>query len=282
MTYFTRTTFITLVMCVLASLPLRANESERTVIVLFGDSITVGYNNGWRVLTTFGSTDLGCPTIYMTHLLNRLGQRPVSTEPFKNVCFTTPYSSPIFDANKETRNTIVASWGQGGSSTTRGVQRITGHLSITKNAHPGKAYLALILYGTNDQNFGISSTTTGFNTRIMIQRARAAGYTPIIGTLLPRDDRSVLPYNAQIVAAANAEGVFIVDHYARYLAQPGGWTTLLDREEIRNTGRFIRLHPNDHGYLVIAETWFDKRLRDIIEAEPNMVMSPILNLLLDE
>jgi len=272
---YLRRTATLVVLWFFASLSLHAAEPEPTVIALFGDSITVGFNIRFRDRNHSGTTERGCPTIYLTHLLNNLGQRGEGS------CETTLYSSPIFDANNEIRNTIVASWGRGGTNTSAGVQRISENLTSTQNEHPGKAYLVLILYGTNDQSFGISTSTTGFNMRMMIQKAREVGYTPIIGTLLPRDDRDVSPYNAEIVAAANDEGAFVVDHYSRFLLQAEGWTTLLD-QEVLSDGSMVRLHPNNHGYLVIAETWFDKRLRDIIAAESNIVISPILNLLLDE
>jgi hypothetical protein len=103
-----------------------------------------------------------------------------------------------------------------------------------------------------------------------------------VGTILPRDDLNVQPYNSQIISAANQEGVFVVDHSSRFISQPGGWQTLIDQEIDPDTGELVRLHPNDHGYLVIAETWFDQRLKDLIPGIMDINIAPIMSILLGE
>ena len=64
-------------------------------------------------------------------------------------------SAPIYDGNREVRNAIVANWGIGGSSTDSGANRLANSLSTTKSQLLGNNYIVLIMYGTNDMNFGI-------------------------------------------------------------------------------------------------------------------------------
>lgn len=254
-----------------------AEEPYAAVIVLFGDSTTTGFNAEFQD-SRFGSgtTTLGCPTIYLNNILRNEGPR---TD--QQICSTEAHDSPIIDSNKKIHNTIVANWGVGGSDTTSGESRISHNLNETKNTLDAENYFVLIMYGTNDQAFGVSTSTTNFNTRQMIIKARALGYEPIVGTILPRDDVNVQPYNAQIVNAANQEGVFVVDHFNRFISQPGGWQTLIE-QEISPEGELVRLHPHDQGYLIIAETWFDQRLKDLIPGFADIYMAPIINILLGD
>jgi len=263
--------------------PAWGGDNDPTVVVLFGDSLTLGFNSNYAGNSpgdprrAGGTTERGCPTIYLKVLLLHQEPRGVNED-----CPTVGIPSPVLDANDEKRDVIVANWGLGGSTSARGVQRITAELNETTSQFPAKDHLVLIMYGTNDFGSNISTSMTRFNTVEMIRKAQAAGYTPIIGTLTPRDDRDITPYNAQIVNAANQEGVFIVDHFARFVAEPAGWRSLLEQEISLITGDLIRLHPTDHGYLVLAETWFDKRLKDIIEPDPELSITPLIYILLDD
>ncbi|RBP49208.1 SGNH/GDSL hydrolase family protein [Arenicella xantha] len=257
-----------------------AAADDPTVIVLFGDSTTTGINANYNSETDRqgnGTITRGCPTIYLTNLLQNLD--PI--EPPQS-CPTTIYNSPVFDANNEDRDVIVANWGWGGSDTDNGVSRIQSNLSSTKGSYAAKAYHVLIMYGTNDFNSSISTSTTRFNLRQMIQRARQVGYTPALGTLTPRDDRAIEPYNSAVSGAASDEGVPLINHYARFVAQSGGWRTLIPQEISSLTGELIRVHPNDHGYLVIAETWFDQYLKNIIDPEASFNVVPVISLLLSD
>jgi len=256
-----------------------AQEQESSTIVLFGDSTTVGFNANFRDRFGDGTTERGCPTIYLKNIL--LNQEP-RTDP--QDCPTTIYPSPILDGNDQVRNVVVANWGVGGSSTANGVGRISANLNQTKLDHPAANYYVLIIYGTNDFGSDISASMTHFNTRIMIQLARSAGYIPVMGTITPRDDRDISPYNDEIVSAAQEESAPVVDMFARFIAQPGGWRTIVQQETSVLTGELVRFHPTDEGYLIIAETWFDQYLRDVIQAErPDVnVVAPILDLLLND
>ena len=144
----------------------------------------------------------------------------------------------------------------------------------------------MILYGTNDFSFGIDPADTGAHTRIMIDIARANGFTPVVSPLLPRNPanagsevQNLTAYNSQITSAINDRGADSVDLYSRFINEPGGFQNLMDIEN----NDF--LHPSDRGYLVIAETWFDQFLDGRIAAEPlasNVTIAPVLFLLLDD
>lgn len=115
----------------------------------------------------------------------------------------------------------------------------------------------------------------------MIDRARSLGFTPVIGTLTPRIGGGNIPSrNSQIVAAANLRGVPVVDHYSRFIQDGAGGLNLIDIEVFN--GVTLRLHPTSEGYDVIAQTWFDEYLEGQIQADANVIVSPIISLLLDE
>ncbi|GAA6137252.1 hypothetical protein NBRC116583_09990 [Arenicella sp. 4NH20-0111] len=256
--------------------------SERSVVVLFGDSISVGFNADFRDKDAKGSTDRGCPTLYLTNLLLNQGDRE-AIEP----CSTTLYDSPIFDANQRVRNAIVVNWGEGGTSTERGLERIESHLNRSRNDYEGNRYIALIMYGTNDRNANLSSTTTGFNVRDMIIKAKQRGFTPVVANLTPRDDQNVVPYNTEIESRTKAENTAFVNLYDRFVNHSGGFEELIDQENASITNEVIRLHPNDNGYLIIAETWFDEQLKGLIPtvaiaADNRIILTPVMSLLLDE
>lgn len=258
-------------------------ESERSVVVLFGDSLSVGENLHFGGPNPVGSTTRGCPTIYLNSIFNNDGERPAADS-----CETEGLSAPVYNNNNEIRNAITASWGAGGSNTTQGNARIISNLNTTKSQLAGNNYIALILYGTNDFSFGISSVTTRVNTVSMIQRARSVGYTPIVGLLTPRDDRTgpgpsgIQAYNSQIALAANSQIAPIVDHFSSFVLFPGGFTQVLDQQLF--PGGLIRLHPNNQGYLLIAENWFDQQLKNMIPvvSDGSSALPAIINLLLDD
>jgi len=224
--------------------------ADTVVIALFGDSITVGENASF------------------------LGSRPG----FGNGRQANDGLFPTLLPSEELSGVLGSERSSTSSSGFGGAARILGQLSSTRQAFPADNYFVLILYGTNDFNAGLSPSSTQFNTLLMIDRARSLGFQPVIGTLTPRDDRNVTPYNTAIVAAANSRGAPIVDHFSRFLQDGNGGLDLLDTEPI-GSGT-IRLHPSAEGYNVIAQTWFDQFLENVIE--PNrIVISPIINLLLD-
>ena len=169
-------------------------ETLPTVIALFGDSTTVGYvppsagDTGFTDREGAGTTTRGTPTTHLSEILNEgVLKRPA----------------------------VVANWGFGSSTTGaapdpnpdpeeepappppnlpgNGLSRIDNDLASTKSTHAGSEYLVLIIYGTNDFVSSIDPGTTRFNILQMIIKARNQGFEPIIGTTLPRSDRTPSP-----------------------------------------------------------------------------------------
>ena len=229
-------------------------QEERALVVVFGDSITSesgypGSSSGSRARN--GALNSGLPSSELTTILNE-SERP----------------------------SLVPNWGHGGTPSGRnqngegefnGVERISGNLASSRGQYPSDQYFVLIIYGTNDPNFGIPSGDTGFNTRVMIDSARGQGFEPIIGTLTPRTDFSVGSINNAIAAAASARNATLVDIFTKF-NNAGGFSLLLDG-----------LHPNSTGYNVIANIWFDEYLENAIEPlKSDVVLAPINLLLLDD
>ncbi len=253
---------ILLAACVLIGMLAHTNAyaSEVNVIALFGDSITVGENSSFPLALRPGRGN------------GRLANDGASP--------ALPPSDKLDTLliNKR-RTSSVVNWGRGGSSSSNGAGRISADLGATRSAYSADNYYVLIMYGTNDFNAGLSESDTAFNTRLMIDRARSAGFIPVIGTLTPRIDRNLSSLNGQIVATANSRGAPVVDHFSRFNQDGNNGLTLLDVENI--FGGVLRLHPTSEGYDVIARTWFDQFLEDAIDPKPGAI-APIINLILDD
>ena len=224
-------------------------EENRTVIVLFGDSISVGFGPTVRTRSWDGQAFSGTPSQELTNLMND-SMRPA----------------------------VVPNRGIGGTPTGRnakgegdnaGLDRVGRDLQASKLEFPGQQHITLILYGTNDFDFGISQSDTGFNTRRIIQGARSEGYTPIVATLLRRLGRNITGYNSFIRSAAASEGATLVDMYDLF-NDAGGRSLLFDG-----------VHPTEEGYRTIAKLWFDQYLESAIMQQPKIPVNvPILQLLL--
>ena len=277
-------------------------DLPQSLIVMFGDSIAAGeqFPIGGPIFDEVGDgrEGVGCPTIYLTNLLRNEGERS-SVD-----CATDTTLNPVRDRVAEAgeiRNSRVVNWGIGGSSSSIGLARIEQDLTESRDQpefQNATQRFVLIHYGTNDFDFGISPQATGFNTQQMIIRARALGYTPAVSTLLPRTFRSIASESAAIVQAAQQLGAPIVDMFSLFQNFPGlpdpnpsapligvsaqsGASGLLPLEQ---NGPFIfRIHPNEQGYVVMIEAWFEQVLEP--EIEPfidNIVITPILDLLLNQ
>jgi hypothetical protein len=72
--------------------------------------------------------------------------------------------------------------------------------------------------------------------------------------------------------------------YEKFISNPGGYKNLLGQERSALTGKLIRLHPNATGYRVIAETWFEQSLENLIAPDKtnSPITAPILLLLMDD
>ncbi len=248
------------------------NQAEESIVVLFGDSITVG-ENVTSYYTDCGANQFGSPE-------DRAG-RPRSGKGRTDFCNPDRELEKILDESH--RPSTVVNYGIGGSLTGlqsgNGLSRISSNLNQTRSNYPnGKDYFVLILYGTNDVSFGVSPGTIGFNVSRMIDRARDAGFTPVVGNLLPRSFLNVVPANIRIQDFANALGANFVNQYDNFQAN-GGNSVLHDDETIARISE--RLHPNAAGYRVVAQHWFDAALKDLIDPVAPVV-APIIQLLFDE
>jgi len=170
-----------------------AAAQTNSLVVLFGDSITVGFNSGRQINFPAGSTVIGGPREFLSDLLN--------------------------DPN-QFRDSTVVNWGEGGTTSTRGVQRISINLGLSRQANPAERFFVLIMYGTNDLGQGISEGTTAFNNGQMIRSARLSGYVPIVGTITPRSDRNIGPLAASIANIAAINNAQVVDQFSFFNARP--------------------------------------------------------------
>lgn len=234
-----------------------------SVVILYGDSITVGFNRETNFTQRYGSGKT---------LQQLPGSRPLFA------------MEELLNGTRPKRSSIIVNWGTGGSNSAHGVNRISSYLKSTESAHQGRHYYVLIMYGTNDIGSGISASTTAFNIRQMISASRAEGanFTPVISTITPRDDRDVVPYNSRIINEVTKDATALVDSYSAFINHPSGFTSLLTQETSVITGQPVRLHPNVSGYDLIAQTWFDQALAALIEPDRGSAIPGALLLLLDD
>lgn len=227
----------------------RAQEVvEPSVVVLFGDSISTGFNREANFTINNGNG---------RGVVELFGSRPVTA------------TDALLNSVEEKRTSTVINWGAGGTTSTDGVRRIPAILELSELFNDGKHYYILIMYGTNDIGSGIASSTTAFNIRQIINQTKAYGanFTPVVSTVTPRNDRAVEPMNSKIVPEVQSDDTSLVDAYEAFASHPSGYTSLLSQERSLLTGQLIRLHPNNAGYDVIAKTWFDEALVNLIEPD---------------
>ena len=232
-------------------------QNDDSIVVLFGDSLSYGFNAAFPSKEEgAGRLNRGQPSIMLSAILNG------SSRPSKvaNHGIGGSASGPSEDPNLFSNN---------------GLERIDRDLSRIKTTYPGSAYYALIIYGTNDHAYSIPPSATGFNHQVMIDRADALGYTTLVGTLPPCICKNVVLVNNEIETAVasrvggSINGVHLVDHYANLAPR---WSELSDPDGV---------HPNNAGYMVMAQYWFDQKLAGLIGAQGNII-APIINLLLGE
>jgi lysophospholipase L1-like esterase len=253
-----------------------AQDVERSVIVLFGDSITVGEND-----TSYFSE---CP---------KGGGRPGLGLGRGDFCFPDRELVNVLAANNRAAfvfNHGAGGTASGGGSINNGVSRLSSNLAQTTSTAAGKDYFVLILYGTNDQGYGLNRFDTQANINAMISIARQRGFNPIVGSLLPRStgdsaSDNVGQRNVLLQQTAAARGAPFVDLFSAFNA--AGGLGLHDPEISRFSGNLLLLHPKKTGYQVIAQTWFNSALAGLIDEIPGAletpkILPPIIYLLLDE
>jgi lysophospholipase L1-like esterase len=144
----------------------------------------------------------------------------------------------------------VVNRGVGGELTSEGRGRLPSTLARDK---PG---FVLIMEGTNDASRCESSSRTVNNLRSMVQVAKANKSIPIIGTIPPNFRRAPCPesfivdVNNQIHAFASADNVVVAEIH----------DGMNDRSLFGVTPDRDPLHPNEAGYRVMADIWFQAML----------------------
>jgi lysophospholipase L1-like esterase len=156
----------------------------------------------------------------------------------------------------------VLNEGEPGTKSFRGEQRIGSSLRSERPAY------TLILYGTNDYNDGICRNSPPCYTidslRSMVLQARDASSFPILGTIPPvnpsyadRDPEArnawVRDMNVRIKAMAAPLQVPVADIYDAFSKAPVLTALYSDF-----------LHPNEQGYTLMAQTWFQTITRPIV------------------
>jgi acyl-CoA thioesterase-1 len=147
----------------------------------------------------------------------------------------------------------VVNRGVGGERTPQGVGRLPSVLAIDR---PG---FVLILEGANDASLCADSHTVAGNLRTMVGIAKGNKSIPIIGTIPPnfRND----PCAQEVIDLANREirGFASAEHVV--LAEI--FNGMNDRALFGIAPDRDPLHPNERGYAVMADIWFQAMLRAI-------------------
>jgi acyl-CoA thioesterase-1 len=147
----------------------------------------------------------------------------------------------------------VVNRGQGGEHSFEGVGRIS---SVLRSDKPG---FILIMEGTNDAQQCDDDTVLVNNLRSMVQSAKANKTIPILGTIPPSfrnndcADDVISKANANIPAIAAAEGIVVADIF-NGMNQRDLFGISPDRDP---------LHPNEQGYAVMANIWYNAMLQAI-------------------
>lgn len=171
------------------------------------------------------------------------------------------------------RDAVVLNFGWSGTTTRDAVRRLKDTLTTAKVLEPADNYYLAVMYGTNDSGVGISASETQSNIELIIDEARNENVTPIIGTITPKRRTNIWPvrsYNKSIIDASTSRGGLLVDHYVVWSV--GGSNLLTDDG----------LHPNEQGYKLISQTWFNAAFRALInphKKSANNLLPNILSLL---
>jgi lysophospholipase L1-like esterase len=147
----------------------------------------------------------------------------------------------------------VVNRGVGGETTSSGVGRFG---SVLNADHPG---YVLIMEGTNDVDRGTPPSTILANLESMVNQAEANRTVPVLGTIPPnfRNDRNaqalIAQTNPMIRALAQSRRITLAEIFDR----------MNDRSLFATPQEGVNdpLHPNERGYAVMADIWFDAMQR---------------------
>ena len=153
----------------------------------------------------------------------------------------------------------VLNAGKSGERTSNGVNRLIEKLNKYSLDY------VLLLEGANDVLNGVSYETTLYNLGIMVDYCISYNVTPIIATLTPLKidvsgsrggyiDEILNYYNPGIKEIASGRGIEVSDQYAEF---DGQWNRYSDDY----------IHPNEAGYSVMAQTWYNSIPKEEEEEE---------------
>jgi acyl-CoA thioesterase-1 len=152
----------------------------------------------------------------------------------------------------------VVNRGVGGEETRGGAARLPGVLALD---HSG---FVLIMEGANDATDCLDASSIAANLRGMVQIAKANKTVPIIGTVPPnfRNDpcaRDVVnQVNVEVRNIASSENIVLAEIFEG----------MNDRSLFGQSPSRDPLHPNDRGYAVMADIWFQAMLKAVPSAPP--------------
>jgi len=143
----------------------------------------------------------------------------------------------------------VLNRGVPGERTFEGLARIETVLNQDKSKY------LLLMEGTNDMTGGIPSETAAFNIEEMIKKCLQFDVYPLIATIIPRSDlfwnlgirdRTLL-FNKLLKKIVPSYSLPLADQYGIFMDFPDGYLNLFSDGA----------HPNELGYELMAETWFE-------------------------
>ncbi|MFI5026724.1 MAG: SGNH/GDSL hydrolase family protein [Solirubrobacterales bacterium] len=147
----------------------------------------------------------------------------------------------------------VVNRGVGGEETAPGLGRLPSVLAIDKSG------FVLIMEGANDATECLDANFSANNLRQMVQIAKASKAIPIIGTGTPnfRNDPCGQDVSSKISVLvrgiASAENIALAETY----------NGMNDRSLFGISPDRDPLHPNERGYRVMADIWFQAMLQAI-------------------
>ena len=181
------------------------------------------------------------------------------------------YQPPLQTKLRATdRDALVRNYGKGGEGTGGGVSRIDAVITSSTPRY------ILLMEGTNELYWG-SAHTVRDNLGYMIDKARARGVLPVLGTITPDPrypEKNIPGANKLLRDLAQKKKVALADHYSALI---GNWSNLCTSD---------RMHPNRTGYSIMAQTSADAMTETDQLAAPlpakTPPLTPILMFLLDE
>ena len=150
---------------------------------------------------------------------------------------------------------LISNRGVPGEPTWEALSRIESVISADL------ALYLLLMEGTNDvTTTEYSMNTTAFNLEQIVQKSLDYGVFPLISTIIPRArnrwtasaQQRTFDLNSKIETIAQDLHILLVENFTAFYNYPeeqGGYASLISTDN---------LHPNNTGYQVMAETWYEK------------------------